>query len=124
MKIEDALAGFGALSQATRLEVFRSLLRAEPKGLLAGEIAKALGVPQSTLSTHLAILVRAGLAMSERHGRQISYRADIAATDRLVHFLIDECCTGKADGETRCRPQQGQATRICDAGAATTKGQS
>src|SRR3546814_1566734 len=60
---------------ATRLETFRLLVRHEPEGLAAGDIARSLDVPQNTMSAHLAILARAGLVRSERHSRSIIYRA-------------------------------------------------
>ena len=72
-----ALDALAALSQQTRLEAFRLLVRHEPAGLPAGDIARLLDVPPNTLSTHLGILGRAGLVLSERQGRVIIQRADI-----------------------------------------------
>lgn len=46
----------------------------QPEGLPAGEVARLLEVPQNTMSSHLAILARAGLVESERRGRTIFYR--------------------------------------------------
>ena len=77
MDSENALSALAALSQQTRLDAFRLLVRHEPEGLPAGDIARHLDVPANTLSTHLAILARAGLVTSERHGRVIQYRADV-----------------------------------------------
>ena len=77
MDLETATSTLAALSQATRLETFRLLVRHEPDGLPAGEIARKLDVPQNTMSAHLAILSRAGLATTERHSRSIIYRADL-----------------------------------------------
>lgn len=89
-----ALDALSALAQQTRLDVFQLLIRFEPEGLAAGDIADALGVPQNTLSTHLAILVRAGLATSERRGRSIIYRAMVPTVRGLVRYLVDDCCAG------------------------------
>ena len=69
-----ALAAF---SQSTRLEAFRTLVRHEPDGLAAGDLARLLEVPQNTLSAHLSVLSRAGLVTSERHSRSIIYRANL-----------------------------------------------
>src|SRR6476659_1841742 len=66
-----ALAALAALGQPTRLEVFRLLMRKEPKGLPAGTIAHAIGCPHNTLSTHLSILARSGLVKGTRDGRSI-----------------------------------------------------
>ena len=101
MEIPFAIAALGALSQHTRLEAFRLLVKQEPNGLPAGAIAHALDVPGNTLSTHLAILQSAGLVRSERHGRIIQYRADIAQLGDLMLFLAKDCCAGRAE---LCRP--------------------
>ena len=69
MENELAIAALGALAHGTRLDVFRLLVRHEPDGLAAGEIARRLDVPQNTMSAHLGILARAGLVRSERHSR-------------------------------------------------------
>ena len=94
MKSKDALAAFGALSQGTRLDIFRQLMRLSPESIAAGELAHDLDVPPSTLSSHLAILQRAGLAASERRGRTILYRADLDGARALVAFLVKDCCRG------------------------------
>jgi DNA-binding transcriptional ArsR family regulator len=94
MDTNDALEAFSALSQRTRLDVFQILIRYEPEGLAAGEIAERLGVPQNTLSTHLAILTRAGLATSERRSRSIIYRANVTRVGCLISFLVSDCCNG------------------------------
>jgi len=96
MEIETALACLAALSQPTRLEAFRLLVRHEPKGLPAGDIARALGAPQNTLSTHLNILSHAGLVTSVRKGRNVVYRADLARLNALARFLAEDCCGGAA----------------------------
>ena len=94
MESKDALAAFAALSQSTRLDAFRLLIRHEPEGLSAGEIATRVGVPQNTLSTHLAILTRAGLTTAERRSRSIIYRANVPTVRALAGFLADDCCAG------------------------------
>lgn len=92
-----ALDALSALAQQTRLEAFRLLVRHEPEGLLAGEIAGALGVPANTLSTHLAIMARAGLVMAERQSRSIRYRPDLAGMQSLLAFLMEDCCQGEPE---------------------------
>ena len=81
----------------TRLEAFRLLVRHEPEGLPAGELARALEVPANTLSSHLGILARAGLVTAERRSRIIQYRADIARLRELMLFLAKDCCGGRAE---------------------------
>jgi DNA-binding transcriptional ArsR family regulator len=96
MENESAIAALGALAQGTRLDVFRTLVRHEPEGLPAGDVARALGVPQNTMSAHLGILARAGLVRAERQGRTIRYRADLDALRALMLFLVTDCCAGNA----------------------------
>lgn len=97
MKAKQALSAFGALSQETRLEVFRQLVRLAPDSIPAGDLAHDLDVPPSTLSSHLAILQRAGLVKSERQSRTILYSADLEGARELVEFLVKDCCRGQAE---------------------------
>ncbi len=97
MVSDSAILALGALAQGTRLDAFRLLVRHEPEGLAAGEVAKALDVPQNTMSVHLATLARAGLIRSERRGRIINYRADLDQLKALTLFLVKDCCGGKAE---------------------------
>jgi DNA-binding transcriptional ArsR family regulator len=110
MKKTQALAAFGALSQETRLDIFRRLIREFPEPMAAGDLAKALQVPPSTLSTHLGILSRAGLVKAERQGRAILYAADTEGTRELLSFLIRDCCGGQPE---ICRPLLEAAVPVC-----------
>src|SRR5882762_8126772 len=101
MEAEQAILAWAALAQSTRLGVFRLLVKHEPEGLAAGEIAAALAVPQNTMSAHLAVLARAGLVMSERKSRSIIYRADLATVQNLTSFMVEDCCGGRAE---QCAP--------------------
>ncbi len=89
-----AISVLSALAQPTRLEIYQLLLKHEPVGITAGVIADTIGAPHNTISTHLAILVRAGLLRSSREGRTIIYRADIEGMRSLVGFLVNDCCDG------------------------------
>jgi DNA-binding transcriptional ArsR family regulator len=97
MENESAIVALGALAQATRLDVFRLLVRQEPNGMAAGAIARQLDVPQNTMSAHLGILARAGLVRSERQSRSILYRADLEGLRALTLFLVKDCCAGSAE---------------------------
>ncbi len=88
----DALA---SLAQEHRLAAFRLLVRAGTEGLSAGSIADQLAVPASSLSFHLAHLVRAGLITQERQSRHLIYRADYAAMNQLIAYLLENCCSGE-----------------------------
>ncbi|MGN6376882.1 MAG: ArsR/SmtB family transcription factor [Sphingomonas sp.] len=105
-----AISALGALAQSTRLEAFRLLVRHEPEGLAAGEVAKALDVPQNTMSVHLGTLARAGLIRSERRSRIINYRADLDQLKALTLFLVKDCCGGKAE---LCEPLIAELNPCC-----------
>lgn len=94
MENKRAVALLAALAQATRLEIFRSLVAAGPEGLPAGEIALRLKVPPPTLSFHLKDLAAADLVSSAREGRSIRYVANFDAMSTLVSFLTENCCGG------------------------------
>ncbi len=97
MESERAILALAALAQPTRLDVFRLLTKHEPDGLAAGDIARALVVPQNTMSSHLAILSRAGLVTAQRVSRSIVYRADLSAFQSVVLFLLRDCCDGRPE---------------------------
>lgn len=100
----------GALAQDTRLGAFKLLVKHEPEGIAAGELARLLKVPQNTLSTHLAILTQAGLATSARHSRSIVYRAKLDCLRDVVLYLLRDCCDGKAE---LCAPIISDLTLCC-----------
>lgn len=110
MEDEQAILALAALAQPTRLQAFRLLVKHEPDGLAAGELARALEVPQNTLSAHLAVLTRAGLVSSERHSRSIVYRADLAAFQQVTLFLLQDCCGGRPE---ICAPVVASLTPCC-----------
>lgn len=97
METEQAVLTLAALSQSTRLEAFRMLVRHEPDGLAAGELARLLEVPQNTLSAHLSILTRARLVSSERRSRSIVYRANLIEFRNVAVFLLRDCCGGRPE---------------------------
>lgn len=105
-----AIDVFAALSQSTRLDTFRLLMEHEPEGLPAGEIARRLEVPQNTMSSHLAILTRAGLIESERHSRSIVYRAVVERVREIASFLVQDCCGGRPE---LCEPLVAEFTPCC-----------
>ena len=101
----SAVSALGALAQDHRLAIFRLLVQAGPDGMPAGGVATALGIPNSSLSFHLAQLARAGLILQERRHRSLIYSADYDAMNALVGFLMENCCAGTACGaDTACQP--------------------
>ena len=97
MNTDMALGALAALAHPTRLEAFRLLIQQEPEGLSTGQLVEASGLSQSTFSTHLAVLAKAGLVTSEKRGRLITQRADIDTLRGLMLFLAKDCCQGRAE---------------------------
>ena len=92
----QAVQSLSALAQESRLAIFRFLVAAGPEGMAAGSIGEKLGLPPATLSFHLAGLTRAGLAHSRQEGRFVIYSADFEGMGRLLAYLTEDCCGGKA----------------------------
>ncbi|WP_114090018.1 helix-turn-helix transcriptional regulator [Thalassospira profundimaris] len=103
MDTNEIIDTFTALSQITRLKAFRLLVRHEPDGLPAGELARLLDVPHNTMSAHLGVLSRSGLITSKRQGRSIIYRASLARMNDVVAFMVNDCCAGHPE---LCQPLQ------------------
>lgn len=101
MDMNQAITAFAALSQPTRLDVFRLLVRTGETGMLAGEIGDTLAVRQNTMSANLAVLLNAGLVRNTREGRAIRYFADMDGMQGLLAYLLEDCCGGRPE---LCQP--------------------
>jgi protein-tyrosine-phosphatase/DNA-binding transcriptional ArsR family regulator len=91
----DATRAFAALGHAGRLAVFRLLMRFAPRPVRPTEIATALDLRPSTLSSYLADLVAAGLVQVTRDGRSLHYAVAMAECEGLVRYLVEDCCRGR-----------------------------
>ncbi|MFB9953024.1 ArsR/SmtB family transcription factor [Rhizobium puerariae] len=96
MNLEQAAKQLEALGNATRLQVYRTLVRAGKAGLPVGGLQEKLGIPASTLSHHLQRLIATGLVTQERQATTLICRANYPAMESLVGFLVDECCVDAA----------------------------
>ena len=94
MEKTTVLNRLAALSQETRLDILRFLVRMGPDGAIAGRIGEELGQGSATVAFHLNILTAAGLLMREKRGRQNLYRANISAVHALSAYLLENCCAG------------------------------
>lgn len=107
-----AVAALSALAQEHRLALFRLLVQAGEDGMAAGAIAEALGIPNSSLSFHLAQLSRAGLIRQERKHRSLIYSADYPAMNALLGYLMENCCVGAGCGvDAACIPAADQTKK-------------
>ena len=110
MHTEQAATLLDALASGPRLEIFRLLVRTGPQGLVAGELAAALGLPPTNLSFHAKTLTQAGLLSVEQEGRYQRYRASIPLMLDLIGYLTEECCAGHPElcvdtgGASSCSP--------------------
>jgi ArsR family transcriptional regulator len=104
MKIEKAAKQLEVLGNPTRLQVYRTLVRAGDGGLPVGHLQKKLGIAASTLSHHLHRLILMGMVTQERQVTTLICRANYPAMHSLVGFLVDECCI-----DARCAAAEGEA---------------
>lgn len=91
---DSAAISLAALGHPARLSVFRLLVRAQPDGLLVGDIAAHLDMPLSTLAHHLRSLKDAGLVTQTRQGREVRTRACTEELRHVLDFLLIDCCAG------------------------------
>jgi ArsR family transcriptional regulator, arsenate/arsenite/antimonite-responsive transcriptional repressor len=84
---------FSAMGTEPRLRIMRLLLSAHPVGMVVGDIASELDIPNSTLSHHLEKLKNENLVLVRREGTFLWYSANTEALKELLGFLYAECCT-------------------------------
>lgn len=77
---------FHELGDPTRLSVFRSIL---DRRLNVSQIVAELGLTQPQVSYHLKRLREAGLAVEQKDGRWVWYRANRESADGSVRALLD-----------------------------------
>jgi DNA-binding transcriptional ArsR family regulator len=87
METHLAVKALSALAQETRLSIFRLLVQTGEVGLSAGQIAKALSIPNATLSFHLQELANAQMISARQECRFIYYAAHFTAVKELLGYL-------------------------------------
>jgi DNA-binding transcriptional ArsR family regulator len=95
MRLEKAAQQLEALGNATRLSIYRALVRAGDGGMPVGKLQGKLDIPASTLSHHIRRLVETELVSQERQATTLVCRAIYPSMNALIGYLSDECC---ADG--------------------------
>lgn len=96
MKHEIAAQQLASLGNPIRLKLFRALVRAGHEGCACGILQEKLGIPASTLSHHIKQLVETGLIRQERQGTTLVCHANYPSMQKLVGYLVDECCMDSA----------------------------
>ena len=92
MNIETAASQLEALGNATRLTIYRTLVRAGQNGLPVGKLQLKLDIAGSTLSHHIRKLVEVNLVSQERQATTLICRANYLSMNGLIGYLADECC--------------------------------
>ena len=95
MKLDDAAARLEALGNPTRLNIYRTLVRAGAEGMPVGRLQAKLDVAASTLSHHIKSLVIVGLVTQVREGATLVCHSNYELMHDLLAYLAEECC---ADG--------------------------
>lgn len=98
MKLEKAALQLEALGNATRLKIYRTLVRAGHSGLPVGTLQVRLDIAASTLSHHIRRLVEVGLVSQQRQGTTLICRAAYDEMNALIGYLAEECCADAKDG--------------------------
>jgi len=94
------LEAFKALSQETRLDIVRLLVKHGSAGLPVQAITATLGIRQNLVSTHLATLSRADLLAVRRQGKFAFYRVNFETIRALGAFLLEDCCSKQCESES------------------------
>src|ERR1700758_5577703 len=109
MEQYQVIAALAALAQENRLDTYRLLVQAGPKGMPAGKVAAELGIAPNSLSFHFDRLRHAGLVSVERHGRSLIYAARYDTMNALINYLTENCCSRRPE---LCKPaSRGAAKR-------------
>ena len=110
VKFADTLAALGA---EPRLRIVYHLLRAHPKGMVAGELQTELGMQPSAVSHHLEKLKHEDLVHVQRQGTFLRYTANPEVLQELLSFLFSQCCanSGAVKAESVFQPCQAKTTQ-------------
>lgn len=114
MEKKIALKMFEALSSEVRLDVYRLLVKHGETGLVAGEIATILDIPNTNLSFHLKGLVHSEMLYVEQEGRFLRYKANLDMMLSLVDFLTEECCFNNPEQCQSLRKKHPKADALLD----------
>lgn len=112
-EMNDLLLFAKAISDPIRLRILYALREGE---LCVCELADALELRQSTLSTHLQIIRQAGLVQTRREGRWVYYALDPATRPLLDELFAAYRASLEADRRLKRdaeRIQQRLAMREC-----------
>ncbi len=94
-ELTDIVAVFDALSNETRLNIFRILVKHSKEGITPTEISQLMNdLPRNTLSFHLSLMSNVGLCFYQKKGKQIFYKPNCNQIKKITRFLLTDCCNG------------------------------
>lgn len=106
-ELAGAVALFHSLSDPTRLAVARHLAHGEARVI---DLTRALGLPQSTVSSHLACLRDCGLIAGRPQGRQVFYA--LAVPELLDLFAAAETLLAATGSAVALCPNYGTDAQV------------
>lgn len=93
---KEIIKTFEALSQESRLKIFRIMVEHSEEGITPTEIIKIMGnIPKNTLSFHLNVLINANLCFFTKQGKSLIYKPNCKLIKKTAHFLLKDCCEGE-----------------------------
>jgi len=110
----------GALAQPTRLSVVTIVADAGAKGIAAGEIARSLRCPASTLSFHLKELSQTGVLEARPRGRFVIYAMQPGVLEELAQFVAG---LGGKEAVQAAKARPARARRSTRKGRGVDRGQ-
>lgn len=87
MQEAEALRVISALANPSRLRTLALLARAGAIGMASSDIADTLGLPRNLMSSHLAVLSRAGVVSPKKTGRSVIYMIKEDTIIKLATYL-------------------------------------
>ncbi len=91
-QLEKIAARLAELGHPTRLAIYVHLIKAGDKGSPVGEIQQKISIPGSTLSHHIAKMLKVDLIKQIRDSRTLYCLPQYDSLVEVIDFLQDECC--------------------------------
>jgi DNA-binding transcriptional ArsR family regulator len=99
MELDEAANVLAKIGNPTRLRIVRLLVRAGDDGLAVGTIQRALEIPASTLTHHIAHLKSAGVIRQQRQQATLICTMEYGLLRALVDYLTEECCADELSSD-------------------------
>jgi len=90
-----------ALANPNRLKILCHLIEGEKS---VGQIATLIGIRETTVSQHLALLRKDRLVSARRAGQTVFYTFDSPAAARIIAVLYETFCAGGHDSDSGTPP--------------------